>query len=381
MKYCTQCLQTDTRPNIEFTSDGLCPACEYFAEHKKVNWDERTEILMELAEKYRNTSAQYDCIIGVSGGKDSFRQALWVRDYLKLRPLLVCLSYPPEQQSYVGADNLSSLIEAGFDVITVCPAPETWKKLMASAFENYVNWCKATELALFAAVPQLAIDYKIPCILWGENPGLQLGDLGTLGSAGYDGNNLRNMNTLDGGSFQWMLDEGFNEKDLIPFRYPTEEEFINNGIQIIYLGWFLGDWSLLNNGSTSALAGFSMRHDSVEDTGDLYGVSALDEPWVTLNQMIKYYKFGFGRASDYVNEMIRIGTITREEGILLCEKYDGACSDSYIESFCEYISITTEQFWEKVISVTNKDLFDIQPSNRERPIVKKKFKVGTSNYQ
>ena len=57
---------------------------------------------------------------------------------------------------------------------------------MRSAFDIYVNWCKATELALFAAVPRLAIDYKIPLILWGENPGLQLGDLGTLGKTGFD---------------------------------------------------------------------------------------------------------------------------------------------------------------------------------------------------
>lgn len=377
MKYCSKCLQPNTRPNTKFSLGGICPSCEYFSKHEEVQWEDRTEILMELAERYRNKSAQYDCIIGVSGGKDSFRQALWVRDYLKLRPLLICLSYPPHQQSYVGAENLSALIEAGFDVITVCPAPLTWKKLMRVAFNKYANWCKATELALFAAVPQLAIDYKISCILWGENPGLQLGDLGTLGETGYDGNNLRGMNTLDGGDLEWMLNADFKEKDLIPFRYPTKKEFIEHDIQIIYLGWFLGDWSLLNNGSASALAGFSMRHDSVEDTGDLYGVSSLDEPWVTLNQMIKYYKFGFGRTSDYVNEMIRLGTITREEGIALCNKFDGACSDSYIDSFCEYIDITSDQFWKKVISVTNRDLFDVKPSNKERPIISKKFEVGT----
>ena len=74
--------------------------------------------------------------------------------------------------------------------------------------------------------------------------------------------------------------------------------------------------------------------------------------------------------------MIRLGTITREEGIVICEKYDGACSDSYIESFCKYIDITVDEFWEKVISVTNKDLFDVKISNRERPIFNKKFKVG-----
>ena len=372
MKYCSKCLQTDTRPNIKFSDDGVCPACNYFAEHKKVDWENRSEILLELVEEYRNPSAQYDCIIGVSGGKDSFRQAMWVRDYLKLRPLLVCLSYPPHQQSYIGADNLSALIEAGFDVMTVYPAPITWKNLMRSAFLNYVNWCKATELALFAAVPRLAVDFKIPCILWGENPGLQLGDLATLGRTGYDGNNLRNMNTLDGGGLEWMIEEGFAEKDLIPFRYPSVEEFNENNIQIIYLGWFLGNWSLLNNGAISSLLGFKKRGTTVTESGDLYGVTSVDEPWVTLNQMIKYYKFGFGRTSDYVNEMIRLGTITRDEGISLCEKYDGKCSASYIQSFCDYIEISEDRFWEKVFSVVNTELFSINETYN----IQRKFKVG-----
>ena len=373
MNYCTRCLQPDTRPNTEFNRSGVCPACVYFAQHKKIDWEERRNTLIDLVSQYRNPSAQYDCIIGVSGGKDSFRQAIWVRDCLKLRPLLVCLSYPPHQLSEIGASNLSHLIEAGFDVIQSCPAPITWRNLMRSAFDIFVNWGKATELALFAAVPRIAIDYKIPLILWGENPGLQLGDLGTLGSTGYDGNNLRNMNTLGGGGYNWMLNEGFNEKDLIAYRYPTIEEFEESKIQIVYLGWFLGDWSLLNNGSISALHGIKIRTDRVGKTGDLYGVSSLDEDWVTLNQMIKYYKFGFGRASDYINEMIRLGTISRDEAISVVSQFDGACADEYITSFCEYINITEEHFWEKVISVTNQDLFVVDGPKK----IRRKFVVGT----
>jgi N-acetyl sugar amidotransferase len=374
LNYCSKCLQPDTRPNTYFSDEGICPACDYFSEYKKVNWEERNQILLALVDQYRNPSAQYDCIIGVSGGKDSTRQAMWVRDYLKLRPLLVCLSYPPHQLTNIGANNISELIELGFDVIQSCPAPITWKNLMRSAFDIYVNYAKATELALFAAVPRIAIDYKIPLILWGENPGLQLGDLGTLGKTGFDGNNLRNMNTLDGGSFDWMLNEGFHKKDLIPFNYPTKKEFRMNNIQIVYLGWFLGDWSLLNNGAVSSLYGLNIRQDVAKNTGDLYGVSSLDEDWVTLNQMIKYYKYGFGRASDYANEMIRLGTITREEGIQLVKKYDGKCSDNYIKSFCEYIEISPQYFWEKVHFVTNKKLFNIK-NNQIIP----KFKVGSKN--
>ena len=373
MKYCQICLQPNTRPNTIFTQEGICPACNYFNELKNVDWQDRYEILQELvSNRPINSSTRFDCIIGVSGGKDSTRQALYVRDKLGLNPLLVCLSYPPEQVTQRGVDNISQLINLGFDCVVVAPAPQTWRELMKHSFDKFVNWARSTELALFSSVPQLAIRYKIPLIFWGENPGLQLGDLKTLGRTGYDGNNLRNMNTLSGGALDWIIELHGTKKDLFPYMYPTLEEFEKSGISIVYLGWFLGDWSLVNNASYSCLEGLNIRSDKVDKTGDLYGVTALDEDWVTLNQMIKYYKFGFGRVTDYVNEEIRLGKMSRNEAILLVEKYDDACDEKYIIDFCNYIGIDIDLFWNKVHESLNLDLFEITKSG----IIKRKFKVG-----
>lgn len=373
MKYCKQCLQPDTRPNTVFTEDGICPACNYFGELQKVDWEERAEILDELIKAApRNKKQKFDCIIGVSGGKDSTRQALFVRDKLGFNPLLACLSYPPQQVTERGVYNISSLIELGFDCVLSNPAPETWRQLMRYGFDHFTNWGRSTELALFSSVPQLAIRYDIPLILWGENPGLQLGDLNTLGRTGYDGNNLRNMNTLSGGGLDWMLKYHKDKGDLIPYRYPSPEEFEKAGIQIVYLGWFLGDWSLVNNASYSCLNGLKIREDTVGNTGDLFGVTSLDEDWVTMNQMIKYYKFGFGRVTDYVNEAIRWKKMTREEGVRLVKQYDHSCGEDYIASFCNYIDISLDYFWEKVHSSVNRDLFSIKNDG----VIVPKFTVG-----
>lgn len=375
MKYCKRCLQPDTRPNSKFTPEGICPACDYFERLQYVDWQERYDILQDLLAQHKKKRAgkhRFDCIIGVSGGKDSSRQALWVRDKLGLNPLLACLSYPPEQVTERGTNNISNLIELGFDVVISAPAPGTWQRLMRLSFDKFTNWARSTELALFSSVPQLAIHYDIPLILWGENPGLQLGDLKTLGRTGYDGNNLRYMNTLSGGALEWIQESGFDIKELIPYQYPTPEDFDRNELQIVYLGWFLGDWSLVNNGMYAAAYGLEIRKDTVANTGDLHGVTSLDEDWVTLNQMIKYYKFGFGRVTDYVNEEIRLGRMTRKVAVELVENYDDACGANYIESFSDYIGITVPQFWEKVRISLNRSLFDIQPDGR----IVRKFKVG-----
>ena len=112
--------------------------------------------------------------------------------------MLVCLSYPPQQITERGANNLSNLINLGFDVIVWGPQPETWRQTLRNGFLKYSNWAKASEQAIISSVPQIAIKYNIKLILWGENPGLQLGDMLTVGKTGYDGNNLRNMNTVKG---------------------------------------------------------------------------------------------------------------------------------------------------------------------------------------
>ncbi len=373
MKYCKLCLQPNTRPNSKFNQDGICPACHYAELVKSVDWQERYEIMEDLLRQFpRRRGQHFDCIIGVSGGKDSTRQALFVRDKLGLNPLLVCLSYPPEQVSERGVRNVSNLINLGFDVVLSTTAPETWRLLMRESFHRFTNWARSTELALFASVPQLALRYNIPLIFWGENPGLQVGDLKTLGRTGYDGNNLRYMNTLSGGAMNWMLESGLDFRDLHPFVYPSPEEFDAANLQIVYLGWFMGDWSEVNNAMYSTVNGLEIRQDTVENTGDLYGITALDEEWVTLNQMIKYYKFGFGRVSDYVNEDIRVGRITRKQGVALVEQYDDACSDDYIASFCDYIGITVVQFWTQVHSSLNRNLFRVDAAGR----IERKFKVG-----
>ena len=143
-------------------------------------------------------------------------------------------------------------------------------------------------------------------------------------------------------------------------------------LRITFLGYFWKNWSLLDNGNYAALRGLEIRNEKPWEIGDPVGVTSLDENWVTFNQMIKYLKFGFGRVSDYLNEDIRLGRITREDAIKLADKYDGTCSDNYIESFCNYIGISKKTFWEQVDKSVNPILFDKIKVGEYR----KKFKVG-----
>ena len=367
-------MSTDLRPNGEI-KNNLCLPCYYIIH--TLSSPNRIKLL-ELKEKYRVSrigqvnKGAYDCIVGVSGGKDSTRQAQWVRDRLGLRPLLVCVAYPPKQMTKIGAKNLSNIIEMGFDLMTVTPSPKSSARLSLESFKQFGNVSKSTEMALFSTVPRIAIDLGVNTIFWGENTATQVGDKAVEGDDEFDANNLRKMNTLSGDE-SWIsnsLDLKYKKDHYI---YPDEILFKKKKINIFFLGPAWDDWSFKNNAAYAALHGLTLRPKEESYTGDVTNASMLDEEFTNINMMLKYYKFGFGRASDHANEAIRLGKMSREEGVKLVEKYDGVCDDEIIQSYCRYVGITLKEFWKITHSYVNYNIFELKEgSNRPIP----KFKVG-----
>ncbi len=360
MTHCKKCVQPDTRPGIKFDAEGVCPACRYAETLAFIDWDARQKELEELLERTKKDNhSGYDCLIGVSGGKDSTRQAIYVRDVLGLKPLLVSCAYPPEQLTELGTDNLSNLISLGFDTIAVSPDPQTWKKLMRDSFLKYGNWAKPTETSLYATLPRISIAYHTPLAFLGENPATQLGDLET-GSLNWDANKMKNTNTIKAGT-AIFLGDGVTTQHLIPYEYPSDAEMEWANLQVAYLGYFWPNFTKVDNAAFAMTYGLDIRTDTPEERGALHPFESLDEDYVLVNQMIKYFKFGFGKVTDEVNELIRYGRMTREEGLELVKKYDGKCAPEYIRRLCVYLEITEEVFWEVADSYRNKDIFEKTP--------------------
>ena len=376
MKYCKKCLQPDTRPGELFDSQGICLGCRNFYKSEEIGYEERFNLLKDLIKKYKSKKVGlFDCLIGVSGGKDSLRQAIWVRDKLHLNPLLISFSYPPDHVTDRGVKNFSNLIERGFNVYISSPGPKTFKNLMKESFLRYGNWAKASEMALYTSVPNLAIKFGIRLIFNGEDPGQK--EIFTEGKEGWDHNNLRDLNTLGGGNIDWMIDLIGSENKLLPYKLPSKIDFENSGLQIIDLGWFLGDWSFNTNGKYGILNGMQPRSESVKFSGDLSFVSSVDEDFVTVNQFLKYSKFGYSKVTDFLNEEIRCGRVTRDKAINLVEKYDGNCSSELIDSFCKHLGISKYKFWEIVERFTNKKLFNLKKESQGFRLLPK-FEIGAN---
>jgi len=364
MKRCTRCVNPDTRPNMSFNADGMCPVCQYELAKtgEVIDWNARRAELAEVCVWGReHTRSTYDCIVTVSGGKDSTRQACFARDALGMNPLLVNCAYPPEQMTELGAANLSNLISLGFDTLSVSPDPQIWKRLMREGFFKFGNWARSTEMALYAIPVHVAIAYQIPLIFYGENPVMTIGE--HHGSTDGDASQLKQGNTIAGGPAQLMPSDVFAQ-DAHFYFYPPDEHMAAARLRLVYLGYYMPEWSGRSNAEFALARGLRQRTEPPEMTGDLWGFSCLDEDFSIVNQYLKYLKLGFGRVTDQVCEAINAGTTSREEGLELVRRYDGCCDESFIARFCDYLEISEKEFREVAERFRNRDLWRGTPDGK-----------------
>lgn len=350
INYCSKCVQPDTRPGIQFT-DGVCGACLYEEQKKKIDWSKREDELKLIAYHTKKQNKQYDCVLGVSGGKDSTYASLYAKENLGLRCLLV--NSEPEGITDIGRHNIENLINLGFDVIKVRPNPKVMKQLVKRDFYQFLNPVKITEYSLWSSAYIIADKFDIPLIIQGENPALTLGVSKGL-PADDNALNADKQNTLADG---WKQYEGmFKERDLYLFHY--DKESLSQKTRAIWLQYYDKDWSPNHNADFAKSRGLKWREDfKPEDIGTYVPWAQLDSDLVQVNQMFKYYKFGFGQCTDYCCYDIREGRMTRDEAWVLLEKYDGKCAEKYIKKFCDYIGITESEMWRVVDGFVNWELF------------------------
>ena len=350
MKYCKKCVWPESHPGITLDKDGICNVCRHYEEKPTVDWDKRLEELKRIASWAKaNSKGTYDCVIGVSGGKDSTRQALYARDVLGLNCLLV--NNPPDLITDVGRHNIENLYDHGFDLIKHYGNPVVYKKIVKRALVEYGNPQKPSEYTIAAIPLRVAINFKIPLVIHGENSALEMGEPEEFTSdSDFGGSALgfANSNTVRGGHASDWIGDGIEMKDVLPYQYPPEEEIRLSGVQAVYLGYYVKDFNTFDNAKFSISKGLQVRSESLYELGRYHRYSALDGDINQINGKIKFIKFGYGSATDKASLDIRAVKITREEGIALVKEFDGRCADRFVKAYCDFLEISVDEFWQYV---------------------------------
>lgn len=356
MKYCINCLLPDTKPDLSFDENGKCDACIAMEEKKKIDWEKRRIELGEILNKYKNKDdTNYDCIIPVSGGKDSHYQTHVIKNEFGLNPLLV--SFHPRDFTEIGRKNIENLKGFGVDCIEFSVNPVTYKKLANYGLHELGDPAWPEHIGIFTIPVKIAVALKIPLLIWGENSQLEYG-----GPAAARANPYLDIewNKKFGGYFREKLDIksltnlGIKESELQFCQYPSDEEIKTVGVTGIFLGYYL-KWDARKQVEIVKKLGFNGLDEPNEGTYINY--ENLDTKYVGIHDYFKFLKYGYGRATDHASLDIRNGRMTREEGLELVKKYDGKIPTKYLNEFLNEFELTMYDFKKICDKFTNKNLF------------------------
>ncbi len=362
MKYCNNCLIPDTRPDQIFNEKGVCNACVSFEKNKNINWLERSKKLNEIISEAKSRSTSWDCVIPSSGGKDSTYQALWARSK-GLNPVLVTASTC--DLSEVGRKNLDNLKELGFDAVEISNNSKTRAKLNKLSLELIGDISWPEHVSIFTTPIKFALKYKIPLILYGENPQIEYGGPDkSLSNYNLDRKWMEEFGGLIGLRVSDLIDiYKFKKTDLNIYTYPELNELDHFKIKSIFLGFF-EMWDSLRNYEEAKKNGFSEFDKNVE--GCFFNFEKIDNYQHGIHDYFKYLKFGFGRATDQLSYLIRRGKIERGEAILKVQEIEGIYPRSYMKKSLKEIlgkiNMTLEEFDIICDKFTNKNIFKCDQS-------------------
>ncbi|MFA7345996.1 MAG: N-acetyl sugar amidotransferase [Terrimicrobiaceae bacterium] len=354
IRYCSKCVYPAVAATpLTFDDEGVCSGCRVSAQRDAIDWNARRKMMRELVDEYRSSS-NYDIVIPVSGGKDSYWQTHVAIHEFGLKPLLVTYhgnNYFPE-----GESNLLRMREVfDCDHIIVKPGVDTLIKMNLLGFklQGDMNW--HNHCGIFTSPIQVAVRYKVPLMLWGEHGFMDLGGMYSFNDFVEFTAKYRLEHAQRG--FDWFdfTDEGLEKlgrpelklglsaKDLLWAQYPSDDEIADVGVRGIYLSNFLR-WEA-NHHSKLVVEkyGWEPARQPFERTYRTF--SNLDDMHENgVHDYLKFIKIGYGRGTDHSCKDIRAGLMTRAEGIETVRTYDHVKPRRDLARWLDYVSMSEEEF-------------------------------------
>ena len=346
--YCSECVYPSSYPSIlSFDENSVCSGCLVSKEKFKLDYKNREKELVKLFEENRKKSnSHYDCIIPVSGGKDSHFQAHTVKR-LGFNALLV--TYNGNNYSKTGLRNLQNMRDKfGFDHVFYTPSVKTLIKLnkLGMLIMGDMNW--HNHMGIFTYPIKVAVEKNIPLMIWGEHGKTDLG--GMFSYNDYIEFSFRERVEHDGRGYDWHniveISEKYNEKltkkDMYAWIYPSDDQIDQVGVRGIFLSnyvfWEANDHLKLMKEKYDFKEdeiGFERTYRKGSNLDDIYENGAHD--------YLKFIKFGFGRSTDHACKDIRARLMTRETAIQEVKKRDHIKSKD-IKIWLKYVGWSEKKF-------------------------------------
>jgi len=347
VRWCTKCVYPSLSATpMEFDQSGVCLGCrmaELRGDTPAQEWERRKRILVDILEQARSRDgSRHDCVIGVSGGKDSYFQTHYLKKVLGYNPLLV--TYYGNNYTPAGERNLRRMAEV-FDVdhIIYTPGIDLLKKLNRLGFVvmGDMNWHNHVGIATLPL--RIATQNRIPVVVYGEHGYADL--CGQFSMNDFVEWTYRNRLEHFARGYEWNYmvgREGITASQMTAYQYPNDQEIFDLGLRTIYLANYVPWDGNANAQQMRELYGFEFGDLPFERT--YRRASNLDDMHENgAHDYLKFIKFGYGRCSDHASKDIRLGIMSRGEGVALVRKHD-AVAPGDIARWCEYVGMSRSEF-------------------------------------
>ncbi len=360
LQYCIRCCMPETQEGLAFDEFGMCRACQSSEQKMHIDWVAREKLLRKTLEDAKAKAGDnYDCLVPISGGKDSTFQLYMLTRVYGMKPLAVTFNH--NWYSETGWYNLINSIETfGVDHMMFTPSRQLVNRLAKRSISAIGDTCWHCHAGVGAYPLHIAVKFNIPLLIWGESIAE------SSGRASYD-NPVRKfdreyfLKVSAKRDAHEMVCGDLSSKDLYPFKLPTAEECEAVGLHGIHLGDYIF-WD--DERQTEFVRdNFGWRETEIEGTYKGYKSAECIMPG--MHDFTCFLKRGFGRASFHASVDVRAGLLTREEGFEMAKSYDTERPQA-MDYYCEITGQTEQQVMDIMKAQRVEQLKDV-----ELPIKKK----------
>jgi len=332
---CNVCLYPDTRPDADF-QDGTCSACRSYEERKNIDWDENLDALLGIISEAKEKGAMYDCVIPVSGGKDSTYQVLKMKE---LGARVLAVNAATDYLTPLGRENLDNL-KNYCDLIEVTPNIDVRKKLVRIGLREIGDLSYPEHMIIWSTPTRIAKQMGIPLVVWGENPQNEYAcPEGSVPAKNLDADWAAEFGGYCGLRIDDVIGmDGITEDDMAIYRFP---DLTDSDVKGIWLGDYI-EWDGWKNAFISNQYGF--KFGALPPEGSAANYENLDNYVTVLRDYLRFLKFGYNRATDITSSLVRHKRIHRGEAMRIIEKQEAepprTSLEKPIKEVLEHVGLT-----------------------------------------